>query len=215
MALAVAADLAVYVCHGWRWSTLLSPVLQLKFWRTVQAIYIGLFANEVLPFRPGELIRCYLLAHWNDLRVSLGFASAAVERIIDGFWLLAAFLVTATFARGMPSQITLLVRGLGVALLIASIVFFWVPAGATKHVHATLEESRWSATFRHVIEGLRLMGNPRTLAAHLRRQPDLLRPAGSDYVRADEAFWARLFLLGCRRRAGDRAARHADSERAR
>ncbi|HEV2445732.1 MAG TPA: lysylphosphatidylglycerol synthase transmembrane domain-containing protein, partial [Candidatus Sulfopaludibacter sp.] len=83
--LAIVADLAVYVAHGWRWSTLLGPVIRLRLWRTVQAIYIGLFANEVLPLRTGELIRCYLLAHWNNLRVSLSFASAAVERLIDGF----------------------------------------------------------------------------------------------------------------------------------
>ena len=69
--LAVVADLAVYVVHGWRWRTLLSPVAKLPFWRTVQAVYIGLFANEVLPLRTGELIRCYLLAHWNNLRISL------------------------------------------------------------------------------------------------------------------------------------------------
>jgi len=36
------------------------PVVRLRLWRTVQAIYIGLFANEVLPLRVGELIRCYL-----------------------------------------------------------------------------------------------------------------------------------------------------------
>ena len=41
----------------------------LPLWRTVQSIYIGLFANEVLPLRVGELIRCYLLAHWNSLRI--------------------------------------------------------------------------------------------------------------------------------------------------
>src|SRR4051794_5021443 len=140
VALAVLADLLVYVCHGWRWSTLLSPVLQLKFWRTVQAIYIGLFANEVLPFRPGELIRCYLLAHWNNLRVSLAFASAALERIIDGFWLLTAFLFTTAFARGMPSEITLLVQALGIFLAVATIVLIWVlrrHAGA----HTALSES--------------------------------------------------------------------------
>jgi len=164
VALAVVADLLVYVCHGWRWNTLLSPVLQLNFWRTVQAIYIGLFANEVLPFRPGELIRCYLLAHWNDLRVSLGFASAALERIIDGFWLLAAFIVTAAFARGMPSEITLLVQGLVVVLLVASVAFFWI-LRRHEHAHAALSESRWAATLRHVVEGLRLMGNRRTLGS--------------------------------------------------
>ncbi len=53
MGLAVAADLAAFVCHGWRWRTLLTPVSRLSFWRTVQAVYIGLFANEILPLRPG------------------------------------------------------------------------------------------------------------------------------------------------------------------
>src|SRR3954468_24852617 len=95
----VGADLAVYVSHAWRWNTLLGPVARLKLRRTVQAIYIGLFANEVLPLRTGELIRCYLLAHWNGLRLSLSFASAALERILDGFIMVAAFLVTATFVR--------------------------------------------------------------------------------------------------------------------
>ena len=63
VALSVVVDLSVYLVHAWRWNTLLGPVVRLRFWRTVQAIYIGLFANEVLPLRVGELIRCYLLAH--------------------------------------------------------------------------------------------------------------------------------------------------------
>src|SRR6202050_483466 len=86
--LAVICDLAVYVTHAWRWNTMLAPVIRLKLWRTLRAIYIGLCANEVLPLRTGELIRCYLLAHWNNMRLSLSFASAAVERIIDGLWML-------------------------------------------------------------------------------------------------------------------------------
>ena len=56
--LAVGLDLSVYVCHGWRWNTLLAPVVRLRLWRTVQSIYIGLFANELLPLRTGEVIRC-------------------------------------------------------------------------------------------------------------------------------------------------------------
>src|ERR1700730_4963750 len=104
LVLAVASDLSVYVVHAWRWNTLLSPVIRLRLWRTAQVICIGLFANEVLPLRTGEIIRCYLLSHWNDLRLSLGFASAAVERLIDGFWMLAAFLITASFVKAIPKD---------------------------------------------------------------------------------------------------------------
>lgn len=162
VALAVVSDLVIYVTHGWRWNTLLSPVARLKLWRTVQAIYIGLFANEVLPLRVGELIRCYLLAHWNDLRVSLGFASAAVERLIDGFWMLLAFLITAGFVHGMPRDLILLVQVLGSLLVLGAILLVWIVLRKPE-VHLVMAESRWAATQRHVIEGLQLMGNPRTL----------------------------------------------------
>src|SRR5262245_5888298 len=68
---AVIFDLSVYLSHGWRWNILLRPVARPSFWRSVQAIYIGLYANEVLPLRTGEVIRCYLLAHWNHLPITL------------------------------------------------------------------------------------------------------------------------------------------------
>src|SRR5215469_13000464 len=118
--LAVAADLAVYITHGWRWQTLLEPVVRLRLWRTVQAIYIGLFANEVLPLRTGEVIRCYLLAHWNNFRISLSFASAAVERLIDGFWMLATFLITASFVRRIPESLFVVVELIGGLLVLGT-----------------------------------------------------------------------------------------------
>ena len=162
VALAVAVDLAVYVVHGWRWATLLVPVARVSFWRTVQAIYIGLFANEVLPLRPGEVIRCYLLAHWSDLRLSLTLASIGVERIIDGLWIVAAFVVTASIKQGIPRDVTIGVQILSFLLLIGVGLLFWVVVHK-HHAHAVLSESRWSAILRHIVEGLHLMGNPRTL----------------------------------------------------
>jgi len=134
----------------------------LRFWRTVQAIYIGLFANEVLPLRTGELIRCYLLAHWNDFRISLSFASAAVERLLDGFWMLAAFLVTAAFVRTIPRDLILLVQAIGVLLLLGTATLIWV-VFHKQHAHLMIRESRWASTLRHVVEGLHLMGNRRTI----------------------------------------------------
>src|SRR6266550_3246952 len=92
--IAVVFDLSVYVSHAWRWNILLRPVARPSFWRSVQAIYIGLYANEILPLRTGEVIRCYLLAHWNGLPISLSLASAALERVIDGIWLVIAMWIT-------------------------------------------------------------------------------------------------------------------------
>ena len=164
ISVAVISDLAVYVVHGWRWNTLLRPVIRLKLWRTVQAIYIGLFANEVLPLRVGEVIRCYLLSHWNDLRLSVGVASIALERLIDGFWMLVAFLITAAFVKGIPENLVILVSVIGALLILGGVVLLWVILHK-QEAHAAAGESRWSSTLRHVIEGLHLMGDLRTLGS--------------------------------------------------
>jgi uncharacterized protein (TIRG00374 family) len=162
VAVGVLADLAVYATHAWRWNTLLTPVSRLGFWRTVQAIYIGLFANEILPLRVGELIRCYLLAHWNDLRISLIFASAAVERLLDGFLMLAAFFLTAAFVRGIPRELTIVVNIFALLILAGAVILLWV-VFHKQHAHLVLSESRWAATLRHIVEGLHLMGSPTTM----------------------------------------------------
>jgi uncharacterized protein (TIRG00374 family) len=155
--LAVLLDLSVYLVHAWRWNTLLSPVARLPFWRTVQAVYIGLFANEVLPLRTGELIRCYLLAHWNSVLLSLSFASAVIERLIDGFWMTGAFLVTAHYVT-LPAYMTDLVRIVGGLLVAGAILFAWVVTHK-QHAHAVARESRWASTLRHLVEGLHAMGS--------------------------------------------------------
>jgi len=163
VALAVLSDLVIYVVHGWRWKTLLGPVVRLGLWRTVQAIYIGLFANEVLPLRTGEVIRGYLLAHWNNIRISLTFASMAVERLMDGVWLLLAFLITASFVKGIPKDLVILVQVLGALLILAIMILYWI-VHHKQDAHAAIAENRWASTLRHIVEGLHLMGDARTLS---------------------------------------------------
>jgi uncharacterized membrane protein YbhN (UPF0104 family) len=57
VSIAVIFDLSVYLSHAWRWNLLLRPIARPSYWRSAQAIYIGLYANEILPLRTGELIR--------------------------------------------------------------------------------------------------------------------------------------------------------------
>jgi uncharacterized protein (TIRG00374 family) len=75
--------------------------------------------------------------------------------------MLVAFFLTAT-TRGMPSQIILVAEVMGVGLLFAVGMLIWV-LRYHPHAHAALSEGRWSSTLRHVVEGLQLMGNRRTL----------------------------------------------------
>jgi uncharacterized protein (TIRG00374 family) len=163
LVLGVGLDLSVYVCQAWRWLLLFRPVDRLPFWTTLQAIFVGLFANEVLPLRVGELIRCYLVAHWNEELISVVFASAAIERLIDGFWMILSFIVVAQRLTGVPDWLTFTVRILEVAI-VAGIALLTYVMIHKSHTHAMVQESRWAAVLRHVVEGLHTMGNWRTLA---------------------------------------------------
>ena len=159
---AVLCDLLVYVVHAWRWNILLEPVAKLRLWRTVQSVYVGLFANEVLPLRAGELIRCYLLAHWSGLNLSVVFASAAIEWLLDGFWLLAAFTIATIFVKKIPEDLTVVVVLVCALVVIGAVSLVWV-AMHEQHARMGIRESRWDTVLRHVVEGLHLMGNRRTL----------------------------------------------------
>ncbi len=94
VALAVVAGLGIYLIQAHRWSLVLRPVEPVGFWRSVRAIFVGLFANEVLPFHPGEILRCYLLGIWTKLPFSVTLSSALIERILDGIWLTPCLFLT-------------------------------------------------------------------------------------------------------------------------
>jgi uncharacterized protein (TIRG00374 family) len=99
---AAVADILIYVVQGWRWSLLLQPVSRVSPWSSVGAIFVGLFANEVLPLHAGELIRCFLMARWSKIPISVTMASALIERIFDGVLLIAGLFLSVRYIRHFP-----------------------------------------------------------------------------------------------------------------
>jgi uncharacterized protein (TIRG00374 family) len=99
---AAVADLLIYVVQGWRWSLLLLPIAPVSPWASVGAIYVGLFANEVVPLHAGELIRCFLMARWSKIPSSVTLASALIERIFDGMLLIAGLFLSLRYIRHFP-----------------------------------------------------------------------------------------------------------------
>src|SRR4051794_20174280 len=49
IALAVIVEVGVYFVDAWRWMVLLRPVGAPSFSCCLQAVFVGLFANDVLP----------------------------------------------------------------------------------------------------------------------------------------------------------------------
>lgn len=163
IAIAVIADIFVYVCQGYRWSLVLQPLAGARIGQCIRAIYVGLFANEVLPFRSGEVIRCYLQARSTRLPFPVVLSSAVVERIFDGIWLITFFVVTTRFQQ-LPGVVdefafVLMLIVLGLASALAAIVF------SRKQTEAWLSKppiSWWKARLLELIEDLHAMGKSPT-----------------------------------------------------
>jgi glycosyltransferase 2 family protein len=125
VALAILLDVLNYVAQGWRWKLLLVPVGNTTVLRSTQAIYAGLFTNEVLPMRFGELVRAYLVSRWIAAPLTAVVPSMMVERWLDGIWMALAIGLSAIL---VPLPKDLLEAGdvLGVIVLMATALFVFV-----------------------------------------------------------------------------------------
>lgn len=159
VAVAVTADIAVYAVQGWRWTLLLRAIRPVRWLRSVQAIFIGLLANEVLPLRTGEIIRGYVQALWTRLPFSLVLSSIAVERLFDGIILVGAFYLTGFFVE-LPGLVRDVSFTLAVVVAVAGVLLA-VAMFHKHHAHAAVKHSRWAEALWHVVEGLHAMGHSR------------------------------------------------------
>lgn len=161
VAAGMLCDILVYVVQGWRWAMVLRPVDTVSIWNSVRAIYVGLFANEVFPLRAGEIIRCYLLSGWTDIPVSVTLASALIERIFDGIWLVVCLLLTVRFVH-LPKRFVVGGIFLAALLLICAILLgiamFW-----KQQKLETLLNARWFSWVHVLIADLHLIGHSRYL----------------------------------------------------
>ncbi len=160
VAAAAVSDIAVYVLQGWRWSILLQPIANIPMMRSVRAIYVGLYANEVLPFRSGEIIRCYLQSRWGHLPFSVVLSSIAIERIFDGVWLVLYLSIVVQFV-DLPRRIRdggyflILVVAI-LAVLLGFIIAFQAKA------KKLAKRWKWGDKANIFIEDLQAMGGSRS-----------------------------------------------------
>jgi len=161
---AVIAGLAAYAWQAWRWSLLLHPVEPVSFWQTVRAIYVGLFANEVLPFHAGEVIRCYLVSRWTELPFSVSLTSVLIERIFDGIWLCLCLVLTLKTIP-IPRHMHWLVDGgyiLG-AFVLGATALLAIAMSRRTETRAALSGKNWQRHLRVLIDDLSLIGHSRYL----------------------------------------------------
>ena len=203
VAVGAVADIVAYVIQGWRWSLLLRPLGPVSVWSATRAIFVGLFANEVLPLRGGELIRCFLVTRWSEIPISVTFASALIERIFDGILLIVGlffsfrYLRNFPLSRGQARALILLTDGgifLGVLILVCGAVLAVAMYWREQALEVILDSRMFS--WAHVfIEDLHRIGHSRYLyLSALVSVPHLLMQAVPIYAvmqayGLDEASW--------------------------
>jgi uncharacterized protein (TIRG00374 family) len=142
----------------------------------VRAIYVGLFANEVLPFRAGEILRCYLVSRWTKLPFSVAISSALIERIFDGIWLCLCLILTVRLVR-VPHHMRWLVDSgyfLGI-LVLSGAALLALAVFLRQKTRALLSGDGWQRHLRVLIDDLNLIGHSRYLYfAFLQSLPYLL-----------------------------------------
>jgi glycosyltransferase 2 family protein len=122
VALAIIIDILTYVLQGMRWKLLLAPVGHLSSLRATQGIYAGLFVNELVPLRFGELVRAFLVSRWLSLRVTSVLPSMVIERFLDALWLAAGIGLAAIFVP-LPKKLIKAGDALGGIVLLATLLF--------------------------------------------------------------------------------------------
>lgn len=79
---------------SWRWYSLLRPVQDVPPHRLFKIVYIGYMANNLLPFRLGEVMRAYVLKRRDNVPIPPTLTTILIERIFDGLTMLT-FIFTA------------------------------------------------------------------------------------------------------------------------
>jgi glycosyltransferase 2 family protein len=165
----VLLDLFGYFCQGLRWELLLRPLGKLSPLRTTQAVYAGLFTNEILPMRVGEVARAYLVSRWLTRPMAAILPSMAIERLFDAMWFALAMGITAIVVP-LPPDLAIGADVLGAIAILGVVLFLyllWKEEASLEQPEAGVAVAPWRAWIRarsrEFHEGIRRIGFTRTV----------------------------------------------------
>lgn len=161
VALAAASELSVYLTQAIRWRLVLRPVVQLGFRQATRAIFVGLFTSEVLPFRGGEAVRCFLVTRWTKLPFSVSVASVLIERVFDGMWLWLGLWLSLRYVE-LPKQLGYVNDGLGLSVL-GGMVILGLALFRPRPPRSALRRPGWRHHLAVLMDDLAQIGHSRYL----------------------------------------------------
>ncbi|MCX6356579.1 MAG: flippase-like domain-containing protein [Candidatus Aureabacteria bacterium] len=126
--------LLAYAVSFWfrsvRWKLLLLPERAFRIGELFTGIVIGWMANNILPFRMGEVVRAYDFGRVHRFSKSLCFATIVVERLIDGLTLILFLAMILMFVSFKPIVNRIFVLGIIIFFSLFIILFYLVAGKA-------------------------------------------------------------------------------------
>ncbi|HVA87137.1 MAG TPA: lysylphosphatidylglycerol synthase transmembrane domain-containing protein [Candidatus Saccharimonadales bacterium] len=164
MLTAQAVDLSL---RAWRWQRLVAPIRFVRYVRMLEYLLIGYLANNVLPARLGELVRCHYLGDREHLSRTTTLGTVVVERVVDTAVVvtIASLAILVLHVRGLVASAVLV--GLALTGLLVVALAFGLAAhrlpGADRVIAWARKWPRVGAIALKLRHGLAVAGRPRTL----------------------------------------------------
>ena len=152
LALALIIYAIGFIFRAIRWKILMAPIKPTSAPALLSPMVIGFFANNVLPFRMGELVRAQVTGQKLGISRTTSLGTIVVERICDTLMFLCIFLIVALFFP-FPEAIRRGAYGLGgvcIGVIVALVI-------ATKHqhtAHSWVERVPISLSYRKKVQDL-------------------------------------------------------------
>jgi uncharacterized membrane protein YbhN (UPF0104 family) len=181
VALAMLFEVGVYFFDAWRWRILLKPVGAPPFGLCLQAVFVGVLANDILPAKAGEVVRCFLLSYETKVPLSLAITSDVILRIMDGLWIVIVYLIItlqiATHVDVTRGMWVFSAGAVAIALVLLFVLF------RRQHAHHFVRTTGWAARFVHMLDEIHRLG-------HWRDLRDAMAVGGFYWVAQMLAIWA-------------------------
>ncbi len=122
--LAIAVEQLV---RAWKWRQLLHGIRPIGTLRLFGAIMAGYFANILIPLGVSPIVRSWLVARLEELRMGTVLATAAIDRLVDGVIFTGFVAFALGFAvfpdPGGDLRLALVVGGVGSLVLFSLLLF--------------------------------------------------------------------------------------------
>jgi uncharacterized protein (TIRG00374 family) len=161
--------------RAWRWRFLLRSIKPLPVGLLFRTIVIGYMANNLLPFRLGEIVRAYVLGIKGGVSKAATLTTIVVERVMDGLTMVG-FMVVASLLLPLDETLQNTVRLSGLVFLLVVLALFAIVASrrlADALVRLCLRPfpralaAKLGALAASFLDGLGALRSPRDLAGVL------------------------------------------------